>query len=42
MIQINPGCYSIQQQKARPFLYHLQDDVKSVLNRLIKSGHLEE
>ena len=39
-IQINPGCYPIQQ-KARPIPYHLQDDVKNELNRLIKSGHLE-
>ena len=39
-IQIKPGCYPIQQ-KARPIPYHLQDDVKNELNRLIKSGHLE-
>ena len=39
-IQINPGCYPIQQ-KARPIPYHLQEDVKNELNRLIESGHLE-
>ena len=39
-IQIKPGCYPIQQ-KARPIPYHLQDDVKNELDRLIKSGHLE-
>ena len=37
-IQIKPGCYPIQQ-KARPIPYHLQDDVKNELDRLIKSGH---
>ena len=40
-IQIKPGCYPIQQ-KARPIPYHLQDDVKNELDRLIKSGHLEQ
>ena len=39
-IQIKPGCYPIQQ-KARPIPYHLQDDVKNELDRLIKSGHLQ-
>ena len=39
-IQLNPGCYPIQQ-KARPIPYHLQQDVKNELDRLIKSGHLE-
>ena len=39
-IQIKPGCYPIQQ-KARPIPYHLQEDVKNELNRLIESGHLE-
>ena len=39
-IQIQPGCYPIQQ-KARPIPYHLQDEVKNDLDRLIKSGHLE-
>ena len=39
-IQIKPGCYSIQQ-KARPIPYHLQDDVKNELDRIIKSGHLQ-
>ena len=38
--QIKPGCYPIQQ-KARPIPYHLQEDVKNELNRLIESGHLE-
>ena len=40
-IQIKPGCYSIQQ-KARPTPYQLQKDVKNELDRLIKSGHLEQ
>ena len=39
-IQIKPGCCPIQQ-KVRPIPYHLQDDVKNELDRLIKSGHLE-
>ena len=39
-IQIKPGCYPIQQ-KARPLPYHLQQDVKIELDRIIKSGHLE-
>ena len=39
--QIKPGCYPIQQ-KARPIPYHLQDDVKNELDRLIKFGHLEK
>ena len=39
-IQIQPGSYPIQQ-KARPIPYHLQEDVKNELNRLIESGHLE-
>ena len=39
-IQIKSGCYPIQQ-KARPIPYHLQEDVKNKLDRLIKSGHLE-
>ena len=39
-IQTKPGCYPIQQ-KDRPIPYHLQKDVKSELDRLIKSGHLE-
>ena len=39
-IQIRPGCYPIQQ-KARPIPYHLQQDVKNELDRLIKSGLLE-
>ena len=39
-IQIKPGCYPIQQ-KARPIPYHLQQDVKNELDRLIKLGHLE-
>ena len=39
-IQIKPGCYPIQQ-KERPIPYHLQEDVKNELNRLIESGHLE-
>ena len=39
-IQIKPGCYPIQQ-KTRPIPYHLQQDVKNELDRLIKSGHLE-
>ena len=39
-IQIKPGCYPIQQ-KARPITYHLQEDVKNELNRLIESEHLE-
>ena len=39
-IQIKPGCYPIQQ-KARPILYHLQDEVKHELDRVVKSGHLE-
>ena len=39
-IQIKPGCYPIQP-KARPIPYHLQEDVKKELDRLIKSGHLE-
>ena len=39
-IQIKPGCNPIQQ-KVRPIPYHLQDDVKNELDRLIKSGHLE-
>ena len=39
-IQIKPGCYPIQQ-KARPIPYHLQQDVKNELDRIIKSGHLE-
>ena len=39
-IQIKPGGYPIQQ-KARPIPYHLQQDVKNELDRLIKSGHLE-
>ena len=40
-IQIKPGCYPIQQ-KARPKPYHLQNDLKNELDRLIKSGHLEK
>ena len=40
-IQIKPGCYPIQQ-KARPIPYHLQEDIKNELNRLIESGHLEK
>ena len=39
-IQIKLGCYPIQQ-KTRPIPYHLQDDVKNELDRLIKSGHSE-
>ena len=39
-IQTKPGCYPIQQ-KARLIPYHLQEDVKNELNRLIESGHLE-
>ena len=39
-IQIKPGCYTIQQN-ARPKPYHLQQDVKNELDRLIKSGHIE-
>ena len=39
-IQREPACYPIQH-KARPIPYHLQDDVKNELNRLICSGHLE-
>ena len=39
-IQIKPGCYP-KQQKARPIPYHLQEDVKNELNRIIESGHLE-
>ena len=39
-IQIKPGCYPIQQ-KARPIPYHLQEDVKNELNRLLETGHLE-
>ena len=39
-IPIKPGCYLIQQ-KARPIPYHLQDDVKNDMDRLIKSGCLE-
>ena len=37
---MKPGCYPIQQ-KARPIPYHLQEDVKNELDRLIESGHLE-
>ena len=39
-IQIKPRCYPVQQ-KARPIPYHLQDDVKNELDRMINSGHLE-
>ena len=39
-IQMNPGCYPIQQ-KAGPIPYLLQKDVKTELDRQIKSGHLE-
>ena len=39
-IQIKPGCYP-NQQKARPIPYHLQKDVKTELDRIMKSGHLE-
>ena len=39
-IQIKVGWYPIQQ-KVTPIPYHLQDDVKNELDRLIKSGHLE-
>ena len=39
-IQIKPGCYPIQQ-KARPIPYHLHDDVKNELDRIIKSGYLQ-
>ena len=39
-IQIKPRCYPIQQ-KARPIPYHLQEDVKNELIRIIESGHLE-
>ena len=39
-IRKKTGCYAIQQ-KARPIPYHLQDDVKNELDRLIKSEHLE-
>ena len=38
-IQTKPGCYPIQQ-KTRPIPYHLQKDVKTELDRIIKSGHL--
>ena len=38
--KIKPGCYPIQQ-KARPIPYHLQDDVKNELDRIIKSGLLQ-
>ena len=37
---MKPGCYSIHQ-KARPLPFHLQQDLKNELDRLIKSGHLE-
>ena len=39
-IQIKPGCYPIQQ-RATPIPCHLQKDVKSELDLLIKIGHLE-
>ena len=39
-IQIKPESYPIQQ-KARPKPYHLQDDIKNELDRLIRSQHLE-
>ena len=39
-IQIKPGRYPIQQ-KNRTIPYHLQQDVKNELDRLIKTGHLE-
>ena len=39
-IQIKPGCYP-NQQKARPIPYHLQQDVKNELDRLMKSARLE-
>ena len=38
-IQIKPGCYPIQQ-KARAIPYHLQDDLKNELDRMIKTGHI--
>ena len=39
-LQIKPGCYP-KQQKARPIPYHLQEDVKNELNRLIESANLK-
>ena len=38
--QIKPGCFPIQQN-ARPIQYHIQQDVKNELDRLIMSGHLK-
>ena len=39
-IQIKPVCYPIQQN-SRPIPYHLHQDVKNELGRLVKSGHFE-
>ena len=39
-MQIKRGWY-LFQHKARPKPYHIQQDVKNELDRLIKSGHLE-
>ena len=39
-MQIKRGWY-LFQHKARPTPYHIQQDVKNELDRLIKSGHLE-
>ena len=39
-IQLKPGHYTVKQN-ARPIPLHLQEDVGRELEKLIKSGHLE-
>ena len=40
-IQLKPGHYPVKQ-KARPIPLHLQEEVGRVLEKLMKTGHLEK